>query len=198
MNCYRPIHYAILIFICFIFSACVIEKTHNSISIYKKRNEKITPGGFSIIKHGRFKLKNKFHLSDSTLLSITNIYKVSCDDGSEWYKFYENGRVLHADISYNTHHLPVWMGFQCGYYTLDGNNLKIEMSELETFAFGDSYAIKITQGKIAGDTIKFYSDYWRGFANRNIRDFSNWKNEKGEHCYFIKSEKSPVTGQPGW
>ena len=197
MNFYKLIPYTNSILFCFIFSACVIEKTKTGIAIYKKKNEKSTPEGFSIMKNGRFKLKNKFRLSDSTLLSITNVYKVSCNEGSEWYKFYENGRVLHANVGYNAQHLPFAIGFTCGYYTLKGNNIKIEMSELATFAFGDSYDRKVTQGKITGDTIKFYKDQWGG-RGRNIMDYSNWKNKKGENCYFIKSEKSPVIGQPRW
>jgi len=55
----------------------------------------------------------------------------------------------------------------------------------------------ISQGKMAGDTIKFYKDQCGGHG-RNVRDYSKWKNEKGEYCYFIKGEKSPVTGQARW
>lgn len=73
MNFYKLIPYTNSILFCFIFSACVIEKTKTGIAIYKKKNEKSTPEGFSIMKNGRFKLKNKFRLSDSTLLDRKSV-----------------------------------------------------------------------------------------------------------------------------
>ena len=182
-----------LILIC---NSCLVEKTKYGLSISKRTNEQLTAEGYSILKHGTFKLKNKFQLTDTLLLSPSKIYQLSAYGGYEWFKFYENGRVLHCDSYYDSYHILISY-YQCGYYVLKNNDLKIEISKMATFAFGNSLDILVVKGKVTGDSILFYKDQWGG-TGRNIGNYGGRKNEKGEDCFFIKQDKNFITQQPDW
>ena len=178
-------------------TSCLVEKTKYGTVISVRKNERITPEGYTITKHGGFRLRNKFQLSDTSILSPSKIYKISCFDGNEWYKFFSNGRVLHAYISFDSLHIPLGTYYRCGYYSLENNNLKIELSEMETLAFGDSYSIIVIKGTLAGDTIKLDKSQWGG-RGRVIEDFKKAKNKNGDPCYFIKAENFTGIKDPSW
>ena len=177
--------------------SCLVQKTKHGILITNKRNELRTAEGYIITKNGGFKLKDKFRLPDTSLLSVTKIYKLSCSNGNEWYKFFENGRVLHAYTHFDSLHIPVEVHYVCGYYAITGSILKIEQSEIETLAFGDTYSRIIIQGRISGDTIALNSSHWPG-SRRVIEDFTKMKDKNGHPCYFLKSERFTGPDKTSW
>ncbi|MGG9962710.1 hypothetical protein [Ferruginibacter sp. SUN106] len=178
-------------------NSCLVEKTKYGTVISKRKNEQFTSEGYSITKNGQFKLKNKFQLTDTLLLSPSKVYQSYCYETYEYFKFYDNGRVLNWAINTDPKHMTTAPKYLCGYYVLKNDELKIELSSIATFTFGDSYDILVIKGKAFGDSIKFYKDQWGG-TGRNIGHYGGRKNEKGEDISFVRTNKNFIGPQPGW
>ena len=91
MTLRRQVFLALLIGI-FICNSCVIEKTSNGLHIYQKSNKLITPNGYVVAKPVKFKLKGKYNIADTSILSTNYLYFEKC--WKRWFKFYDNGKVL--------------------------------------------------------------------------------------------------------
>jgi hypothetical protein len=182
----------LLSFVAIYFGGCVIEKVKGGHHIYLKSNLLVTPNGYCVGKNRKFKLKDKFQLPDTGILSSDFLYK--CGNTS-WFKFYKNGKVV---LGFNSK-IPlsendtIW-GWG-GYYKIDGTTITIEMSYTQ-----DSYQwsnLYIT-GKILGDTLKFYKDRYIKTGG-NIHHFTSEKNyPPPESHYYIMGRDSFKLKEPDW
>lgn len=144
---------SLLVLIIILTNRCVVEKTQYGTHMYFKANTIITPTGYVVTK-GRFKFKDAFQLKDTQTLSPTCLY-MRKGDSTNWLKFYEDGRVLYS-IGHKVPRFPAdQFGAWGGYYQLNGNNIKIELTYTQKYNIWYKLGI---EGKMAGDTLKFYKD----------------------------------------
>ena len=147
---------SLLFLVMIVTNSCVIEKTGHGLHMYWKAKTTITPAGYVVYK-GKFDLKDdSFHLKDTQMLSPTCVYMRKGDSTyTNWFKFYEDGRVLWS-IWHKVPQLPAdQFGAWGGYYQLKGNDIKIELTYTTQYNLWSTLTLK---GKIAGDTLKFYDD----------------------------------------
>jgi hypothetical protein len=186
---------SLLPFVTIYFVGCVIEKTKGGLHIYQKSNLLNTPNGYCVGKHKKFKLKDKFQLPDTSILSSNFLY-INKNNKESWFKFYKNGKVV---LGFNSK-IPlsdydkIW-GWG-GYYKIDGTTITIEMSYTQ-----DSYQwsnLYIT-GKIFGDTLKFYKDRYIKTGS-NIHHFTSEKNHypPPDSHYYILGRDSFKLKEPDW
>jgi hypothetical protein len=142
-------------------------------------NKRITNNGYTIVKGKRaFKLKDKFNLEDSLLLSTNQVYLRTCYQDT-WFKFYRNGRVILNPAGW------------AGYYKIESGHLKIEITYIQEFVWD----VLVLDGEISGDTIKFYKDHYYG-RRHNIGHFT--QNEFADCKYYVKSDKTFSLKDPDW
>ena len=133
-------------------NSCVIKKTEYGTHMYFKANTIIMPSGYVVTK-GKFKLKDAFQLKDTQMLSPNCIYMRKSGDSTDWLKFSEDGRVLYS-IGHKVPQFPAdQFGAWGGYYQIQGNTIKIELTYTEKYNIWGRHDIK---GTISGDTLKFY------------------------------------------
>lgn len=142
---------SLLFLILILTDRCVIEKTEYGTHMYFKANTIITPSGYVVTK-GKFKLKDAFQLKDTQTLSPNCIYMLKAYS-THWLKFSEDGRVLYS-IGHKVPQLPAdQFGAWGGYYQIQGNTIKIELTYTEKYNIWGRHDI---EGIISGDTLKFY------------------------------------------
>jgi hypothetical protein len=133
-----------------------------------KGGYKLTSNNYYVPDKPSYKLKGKFQLTDTSILSTEGLYQFDCYR-DRWFKFYKDGRVL---LGYNSN-VPKTssdpINGYAGYYTLEGNRLKIEV--IYTQVRNDWY-ILVLEGVVKGDTLLFSRDHPQGI-NRNIQHFTN-------------------------
>jgi hypothetical protein len=142
-----------------------------------KGGYKLTANNYYVPDVPSYKLKNKFQLTDTSILSIDGIYQFNCYK-DRWFKFYKDGRVL---LGYNSNvpkNLSDPINGYAGYYKLEGNRLKMEV--IYTQVRNDWY-ILVLEGVVKGDTILFLKDRPQGI-NRSIEHFTN----RTPGCHYLK------------
>jgi hypothetical protein len=149
----------------------------------------LTHNNYYLPKNVKFKLKDKFQLADTSILSTNGLYQYNCYK-DRWFKFYKDGRVLlgyHSNVPKITF---TNINGYAGYYTLEGNKLKIELTYIQQ---RNDWYILVLEGKVQGDTVLFYKDHPRGI-NRNIQHFTN-----GTYgCNYIKVNEPYFLLPPDW
>ena len=150
---------------------------------------KLTSNNYRVTDKGKFRLKNKFHLADTTVISTTNLYQYTCFKDT-WFKFYNDGRVLLGYFSTIPKAASDSIYGFAGFYKINNKEIKIEMSYAQKR--NDWYILEI-EGKIVGDTLMFYKDNVQG-TKRNIRHFTS----QPQGCYYIKTNEQYFLRQPDW
>ena len=178
----------------FFLYGCIVKKGDGGIHIYQKSNKLITANGYVVSKPVKFKLKSKFEMTDTTMLTSHHLYVNQCDKNS-WFKFYKNGKVVlgyDSKIPFSESDKILGLG---GYYDIIGTNIKIEISYTQT---QDQWGNLYIQGEIFGDTLKFYRDSYSKL-NRNIHHFTSDKMDPHPECHYYVLSKVPFKlKDPDW
>ena len=136
-------------------------------------------------------------MSDSSILNTKWLYFSTCSNESHFFKFYQDGRVSNASIIKHPdgHNDTLWL---CGYYSLSKSDIRIELSAVVSNGMitGDEWGVIVIAGNVAGDTLKFHKDQWYG-KGKSLEIYTA-KNNIGQSCWFVKSEKPYNFKPPDW
>lgn len=155
-----------------------------------------TPNGYLITRSAQFKFEGTFQLPNSSLLSVNKIYKHAAARGCGGMTFYPDGKMINTgclgrqDVFVDTLRYG-------GYYSVTGDQIKIEMSWVVSNGMitGDEWGILVLKGAIVGDTIKFYKDQWYG-KGKNMGIFT--RNHEDPNTYYIRSQNVNQLRAPDW
>ncbi len=150
---------------------------------------KLTPNNYYIPEKYKFRLRKKFKLTDTSILSTSSLYQYNCYK-DRWFKFYKDGRVLFAFDSNVPKNLSDRIFGYAGFYTLEGDKLKIELTYTQK---RNDWYILLLEGKVKDDKIIFYKDHPRGI-NRNIEHFSI----DSMGCNYIKTQEPYLLLPADW
>lgn len=154
-------------------------------------NKNVTANNYTITK-GRFKLRNKFQLTDTMVLSPNALYKRNYPGDSSWFKFYKDGKVV---LGYGQPGPKLRISGLAGFYSLAGNNITIELSYTTQFDIWDNLIIK---GWVVGDTLKFYRDRSPGQFG-NLHHFTSGDTPPVPQIhYYIKCYQPISLPAPDW
>jgi hypothetical protein len=141
-------------------------------------------------KFKEFTAYNK-DLCDSRSIYVDAVYP------THWLKFYPDGKVF----SGNNESIPIDSNFVAGngvagyvrgyvgYYKVNGTELTMELFYTQQF---NHWGYLVVSGIISGDTLRFYSDRYRGrLSKRSIHHFSNG-------ILYIKSLTPHQLKKPDW
>jgi len=176
------------------FNSCVIRKSGNGLHIYQRSNKLITSNGYIVAKPLKFNLKGKFDVADSALFSTEYLYIRNCSKDNSFFKFYKNGKVIFGSKRLAQSEVKDTQA-QGGYYQITGTSIKIEISYTQK---QDQWNNLLIEGKIFGDTLKFYKDRYNK-RDRDIHHFTTERPGPDREClYYVLSKDSCHFKTPDW
>lgn len=176
-----------LLIVIVVLAACKTLKTSQTLN------------GYKVLPPEAYTLKNAFTLSDTSILSPTCIYTCcSCaKDGSAGFlRFFRDGKVVVCDV-YKFEGGQKVVSSTGGYYTLQGNQLRMEVPEFDGSFFRMWTERYIYTGTVNGDTIVFDKAQENG---RGANDKTKFKVQVPgtPRCGYVKSEAKYALNYPDW